>query len=284
MTLYLRFPMLLICLTLCALPGRADGILVPVAPEFSPPILSADPLPSAVYSAEDVAIEGEFSAWGTSCDMQLRAEPEPGGMFYVSLQAPCARSRVFDLAWSGLRVSYQTSVTGAFTAHLPALETHSDVQVFIDNTPVLHTSVEVSDVPEYLRAGINWQNDTPFALHALEFGADFMAAGHVHAGNPVSHRGGRLFMLGDGAVMNGQRAAIYSIHKDQDTSGAVRLLIETSVSSENCDQARGADILQRTTPDAPISQPLLVPAPGCNSGETSVWLRHVLHDFNLTGK
>jgi hypothetical protein len=149
----------------------------------------------------------------------------------------------------------------------------------------------VEELVDFDRVALQWKGSTGFALHALEFGADYGTAGHVWAGASrdmtyaVTGQGGYLSQLGDQAVPDGLLAEVYTFPTGSSmTSGIVDLSVETEVAGNNCGLEIEARSLQTMGGNDIISRDLTLSVPNCDAEGNFLVLNNLLEDLKVASR
>ena len=173
-----------------------------------------------------------------TCSISLDLISEPSAMIGVTLVAPCRANERVVLRHDGLAVTAKTSANGVLFVSLPALTAAATVSIRFNDGQTVDAFVDIPEVAQLRRFGVQWMGDDAFQLHAFETGGDYGEPGHVSAADPqLPHAdkapiGGFLSVLGDDQVETPMLAEVYT-YPAQNTA-AVRVVIEAAVTKATC--------------------------------------------------
>ncbi|MDE3028313.1 MAG: hypothetical protein KGH84_07945 [Paracoccaceae bacterium] len=251
----------------------------PLTEPLNPPTLPAPITPSTASATDAVAATPDTPApvAALSCNPKLALNVGPSAMIEMSLTAPCAKNARVVILDGGLSVTGLTSDTGALSVELPAMASAATVSVRLPGGDLVTATAAVPEMNLYDRVAVQWMGDDSFALHALEFGANFGERGDISAQHPrtpsaaTQDKGGFLTQLGDGTVPAPMEAQVYTFPTGiSSKAGSVKILIEAPVTAQTCGhdmlaqtlqsvQGTGADIITK-------SSDLTLSMPACDSG------------------
>ncbi|WP_212522865.1 translocase [Actibacterium sp. MT2.3-13A] len=230
----------------------------------------------------------KFNQYGLSCETTLRAEPAPGGMVTLHLDAPCQPGARVAVYHDALRFAARSDSAGMLSVALPALREQA---AFLVSLPDGSTASAVARVPEaadYAHAALQWQGRAGMEIHAYEAGATTGAPGHVWAGAPSTPEagaggaGGFLVRLGDADLAQPMLAEVYSYPRGTGPhDGAVRLSIEAEVTPESCGHEVEAETLRPGPEGGLRPAALTLYMPGCEAVGEFLVLKNLLPDMKL---
>ena len=257
----------------------------PLTAPLNPPMLPAPapastaPVPATPAPVTDAAApvtDTPASVAAVSCNPKLDLSVGPSAMIEMSLTAPCAKNARVVILDGGLSVTGLTSETGTLSVELPAMATAATVAVRLPGGDLVTATAAVPEMNLYDRVAVQWMGNDSFALHALEFGANFGERGDISALHPrtpsaaTQDRGGFLTQLGDTTVTAPMQAQVYTFPTGLSSkSGSVKILIEAPVTAQTC----GRDMLAQTLQSVPAtgadiitkSSDLTLSMPTCDS-------------------
>jgi hypothetical protein len=227
--------------------------------------LPADTVFLALPQGEEVPMTPPLS-----CDPTLTLAAEPGAMLSLALKAPCnANARVVVLA-DGLSFTGLTSASGTLSVDLPAMADPARVTVRLAGGTSVTAGADVPDLKAFERVAVQWMGADAFALHALEFGANFGAKGDISAvapgtpKDPAKADGGFLIALGDGGVNLPMQAEVYSVPKALTAAGQVRIVLDAPVGAATCGRELLGQMLTATSGGKPVPSDLTLAMPDCD--------------------
>lgn len=225
---------------------------------------------------------------GHDCVPVLTLRPAKAAMVELSLSAPCYGAERVVIRHSGLAVTAHTDDQGAMTVELPALARDARFTVAFAGGISVGGTVEVPDLGEYDRMGVQWLAPDEFQMHAFEFGADYGEDGHVSASRPrnpawaEAGAGGFLSILGDSTVASPLLAEVYTFPSTHSRrQGEVRVHIEAPVTADNCGREMLGETL-RLRQGAPLEVvDLTVTMPGCDSKGEFLVLKNLVGNLKI---
>ncbi|RKF13449.1 hypothetical protein D6850_14200 [Roseovarius spongiae] len=256
---------------------------------------AALPTPEITLAALDDTpigdMPGEEPAPAFNCDYTLDATPAAGAMVDLNLAAPCAPNERFTLHHNGLMISAVTDADGQWSAQAPALARTAVYIVAFPNGDGAVANVSVPSLDQYDRVAVQWRGDSGIHIHALEYGADYGEAGHVWADAPhgveqaVAGDSGFLTPLGDPNLPDALRAEVYTFPSTiAGEDGDVRLVVEASVTRDNCGRDVEAQSIEVSAAGAPRVQDLTLAVPECNAVGDFLVLKNLLNDLKIARK
>ncbi|PVA10729.1 hypothetical protein DC366_07585 [Pelagivirga sediminicola] len=265
--------------------AQADAIL-------PAPLAAQDTREAALSDAEGVtltdALPAEVPAPSLACEYTLTADPAPGAMVALSLDAPCARSERFTLHHNGMMFTQITDEGGHASMLVPALAKSAVFIAGFSNGDGAVAQAQVDALETYQRVAVQWQGDSGLALHALEFGAEFGSEGHVWAEArrdvAAASDGDRGFMtlLGDADQPNALMAQVYTFPSRLDgRDGDIDLQVEAEVTQANCAKDIEAQTLQMQPGRALNVQDLTLMMPECDAVGDFLVLKNLVNDITI---
>lgn len=254
--------------------------LLPVASALVPP--ADQPVPAVAAPADDAPADAVID----SCDISLRAAPQPPAMVALDLHAPCHGGTPAIVHHNGMSFSLMTDAEGHARASVPAL---SQQALFIAAFPDGESAVDLADLPDFDAFGrvvLQWQGDAGFQLHAREDGADYDTNGHLWAASLGDHdralsgQGGFLVPLGDGVGDPAHRAEVYVFPKSPAPGKAVAVTAEVVVTAANCDRQISAMAIRDVDGRlSPVTFELTMP--GCDGIGDILLLKDLTEDMKI---
>lgn len=229
-----------------------------------------------------------LSPFGLPCGLSVSAMAAEGGIVALDIMDPCqAHSRVV-IEHSGLNLTGRTDVMGLLTMDIPVFENPAFFTVRMPDGTSDTALAIVSDLGDYFRVGLQWNEDRQLELHALEFGATYGESGHVWLDQPGSvdrataGEGGFVMQVGSTDVEAPMLAQIYSFPRDTlGHQGNVRLSIEAPVTETNCGQPTEARTLELQEDGLVSVVELTFTLPGCDAVGDYLLLQNLLQDLRV---
>lgn len=232
-----------------------DAAVAPKLPEVAAESKPALPLPAIVAPKPSLtatttpAIPPKTEAVkvaAADCVLALDLVVQPSAMLGVTLTAPCHKGERVVLKHGGLAITAQASATGSVFLTLPAMERLAKVTAQFADGKTAEAQMDVPELLQFRRFGVQWLADDAFQVHAFEGGADYGMPGHISAADPhvplggAPAKGGFLTLLGDGAVKLPMLAQIYTYPAATDAK--VDVVVEAAVTPATC----GRELLGET--------------------------------------
>lgn len=281
-------------------PGRANvvaatSMTIPSetpSPAFAPAFAHAFSLagdssfglfPAALVDTSDAQMPAPAAPHG--CTAEMTAEVLPAGLIALRLSAPCAPLARVSFHHRGLTFTELTDAEGSIDITIPAL---AEQAVVLADVPGSAGAVAIVDVPGIAtldRAVLQWQGEAGLNLHALEFGADYGAGGHVWADNPrtpAAAEGGFLIELGNPLAPEPLLAQVYTFpHDNAGRAGDVSLNVDAEVTAANCGREVSAQSLQIAPGTDPVAHDLKLQMPDCATTGDFLIVSGMLSDLHL---
>lgn len=231
--------------------------------------------------------ERRFSEYGLPCAVEFSAREELSGMVLLMLDAPCYAASPVTVRHGDLKFTEITNDAGRLQVSVPALHTPAEYMVSFDDGSDASAKIDVEAANRFHRVALQSMGDTTLGIHALELGAAYGEAGHVHAAmaygpeRALHQDRGFMTVLGNANVPGAWLAQVYSFPKaDSRRDGAVRISIETEITAANCGREMRAETLQ---PGVDGHEPveLVLSVPGCEARGDILVLKNVLRDMKI---
>jgi len=260
------------------------------------PVVAELPTQSVVEAALEekvVAVEPETPSEQTerTCEYELTAATEAAAMVRLSLSAPCMSDQRFTLHHNGMMINEVTDATGAAEFTVPALSENAIFVVAFPNGEGAVANAKVSSLAYYDRAVVQWRGASGMQIHALEFGAEYGADGHVSS---EAARDQSVAALGQGGFMtrhgvaeldDALMAEVYTFPTGvMKRDGDVALRVEAEVTAANCGRDVEAQSIQKEADGTLKSQDLVLAMPDCNAIGDFLVLNNLLNDLKIAAK
>jgi hypothetical protein len=248
--------------TVAAPPAAAEAV-----PSLTP---EASPLPEPVVA--------------DACAVTLDLMAEPNAMIGLTLLAPCRGNQRVVIKHGGLAVSGQTTANGALFTGIPALETAGLISVMFADGQTSTASIEMPEVADLRRFGVQWQADDAFQLHAFEASASYGDAGHISGADPhrpapgAPAKGGFLTLLGDSTTDNPMLAEVYTYPSD--TRIDAEIVIEAAVTATTCGRELLGETLTSNGGEVFVTD-LTLAMPECDGVGDYLVLKNLVPDLNI---
>ncbi|MFU8777535.1 MAG: hypothetical protein ACNA7M_07675 [Roseovarius sp.] len=265
----------------------AEAALPIAAP--APVALPSAPVMLAV--AKDVpltdALPEEEAAPSFACDYIMEARPLAAAMVEVTLSAPCQPNTGFTLHHNGMMFTAVTDDQGESRLSVPALtEAAVFIAAFEDGQGAIATA-NVETLALYDRFVVQWRGGEALHVHALEYGADFGASGHVWAGasqdntRALKGEGGFLTSLGESKLTQALRAEVYTFPTGSASrSGMVHLQVEAQVTDGNCGRDFEAQSIATGVNGLNV-QDIVLAMPDCEGIGDFLVLKNLFNDLKI---
>ena len=222
------------------------------------------------------------------CDVVVGANPAPGAMVTLTVDAPCDGNERVSVHHTGMMFSMTTSADGRLSVDVPALSENAVFVVELANGSGGVAVTNVPDLPDFDRVALQWVGDNGFEIHAREFGAGYQDKGHVWSGSDADARdpdGGVVLRLGDDKTFNPMLAEVYSFPAASATkSGTVALTVETEVTQANCGRDIAAQSIELTGQGKLRTQDLVLSMPDCSGVGDFLVLNNLVDDLKIAAK
>ena len=224
------------------------------------------------------------------CIVRLMATLAPAASADLTVTAPCHANERLTMHHEGLIFTGVTDNEGRFETTIPALNKHAVFIAAFESGAGAVVNTRMNDVDLYDRVVLQWKGDTPLQIHAREFGADYGAMGHVWADSAMNAdraelgQGGFLTRLGDARTAEPMMAEIYTFPSGSvQSSGVVRLTVETPVTPANCGREIEAETFQvrRGAAQDAVEVTLAVAVPPCDAVGDHLVLQNLLTDLTI---
>ena len=277
-----------------------ETVLAATAPEMPAEAATPGPLPLPGPSPADrltgtqdapakaVPSPPAVNEFGLACGVIATAAVRPAAMVKLTLTAPCRGGERITVRHAGLTFSAQVDALGLYTDLVPAMERDAMFRIrFADDTEAV-AKITVPQAEATERVALQYNGRTGLQIHALEFGADYGAAGHVWAGNArdaetaIKVGGGFLTTLGDPTLEAASLGEVYTLPANTTVrDGVVRLSVEAEVNADNCAKEVSGQAIQRQADGGmhPVSLTLSMPA--CDAIGEFLVLKNLLRDLKI---
>ncbi|MEO0912396.1 MAG: hypothetical protein AAFY59_05320 [Pseudomonadota bacterium] len=223
----------------------------PVAtPEPVEPVIAEENVPEQEVAAltppeaeEEAVPAAPEPPVALDCGIDMALQAQVGAEVVASILSPCRPDTQFEVTHAGLAFSATTDAEGMANVVIPALTDDVDVKISFEDGAEAEGSIAVTDLRKVTRVAVTWDADIDFDLHALEFGAQVGADGHVWVGAPGDYRsarrGGGGYMMSLGPLTGpGLRAEVYTLFQTSRTKeGFVDLSLKLAGFGAECDDA-----------------------------------------------
>ncbi|WP_417588030.1 hypothetical protein [Pararhodobacter oceanensis] len=230
-------------------------------------------------------IDEDLSAELAACAVWLVVTPAEGAMLEASVYAPCDRNARVQVEHAGLTFDTQIDQDGQLMLMVPALIDDATLNVTFPDGRVQSDSTFVEELDQIERVALQWEGPATLLLHAYEFGAEFGANGHIHAGNPQEPNvedHGFLTVLGDPDLADGHMVQVYSFPSGQSSrSGSVTLEIEAPVTAASCGRPLVAESIEMRGDAAARTRAIHLDMPDCDGTGGFVVLPGVLPPLQI---
>ncbi|WP_371224758.1 hypothetical protein [Roseovarius sp. 2305UL8-3] len=271
-----------------AAPATSD---VPVVPELpTQPVVQAalDDTPAEQTDTPEAEAEAEPDL---ACEYALTSKSEAAAMVRLTLSAPCMANERFTLHHNGMMISEVTDADGASELVVPALSENATFIVAFPNGEGAVANAQVTSLAYYDRAVLQWRGNGGMQIHALEFGADYGAEGHVSAkvardqSVAALGQGGFITRHGASDLDEALVAEVYTFPTGvMKRDGDVALRVEAEVTAANCGRDVEAQSIQTGADGTLKTQDLVLAMPDCNAIGDFLVLNNLLNDLKIAAK
>ena len=263
----------------------AAGATAPLDPRAVPKDAQTPSLPmTSLVEAPKTAPVLPVPKLADACEVTLDLIAEADAMIGLTLQAPCHANERVVVKHAGLAVSGLTTANGALFTGIPAFEKWATIEVFFADGQSAKAQIEVPEVAQLHRFGVQWQADDAFQVHAFENGSGYDGPGHISGADP--HRasvggpstGGFLTLLGDSTSANPLLAEVYTYPADPTAKPEV--IVEAAVTEATC----GRELLGETLNvigGAVYVTDLTLAMPDCTAVGDYMVLKNLVLDLNI---
>jgi len=233
-------------------------------------------------------LEQDVAPLTGACLIEAQADPLPGAMVNLSLNAPCAVNERLTIHHNGMMFTESTDNDGTLSTVVPALTEQAVFILAFSNGDGAVAQAKIDDLNGYDRVALQWRGQAGFQLHAREFGADYGTAGHVWAGveldvvGMISGAHGSLMQLGNPAVAQPLMAEVYTFPTDMAVQdGTIDLSVEAEVTEANCGLEIEAQSIEMTDNGSLRTQNLTLAVPGCDAVGSFLVLNNLVSDLKV---
>lgn len=236
------------------------------------PSLPSDPEPAAalapalIRKIENLQPTQAIIA-APDCSVKVDAMPLAGAIVTLDIAAPCDGAARADVFQGDLQIAIVLDADGMAQVEMPALSAMATIAVAVADRDPVSLVTPVTDMADYARTVLYWENDAGLELHAFEGDADYGTNGHIAPETPhniarvLSGNGGYLVTLGDATLDDARMALVYTAPASQ----AVDISIEAPVLAKNCGQNIFAGTIRTVPGITPVVQGLTFNMPGCEA-------------------
>lgn len=240
----------------------------------------------------DVEIKGASSeATDLDCVPEMAASASAAATIQLSVVTPCHSSTPFTVHHQGMIFTAKTDEHGTSQLTVPALSEMAVVVAAFAHGDVVATTVTIPDFPDFERAVLQWEGNTPVMLNAYENHSDFESKLHISKDNPgdlaqaESGVGGYLLSLGDTSVQNALMAEVYTYPAGMKAAGGnVAFVVEAEITSENCDNELSTQSIQVESTGDISAVDLIFAMPSCDSIGDFLVLQDMFQDLTLASR
>lgn len=223
------------------------------------------------------------NAYGLECFSDARVSATEGAMLQIEISAPCLTGEMVTIRHAGLSATAFVPESGKTIVDMPALADPAGVEITFPDGRIVEENIAVQEFQRIDRVVLMAESDASLTLHAFEFAATYGERGHVWRDSP-----GRRMMRGTAhggflSVVKGpnRRAEIYSFPNDTGQSGAVRLLVELSVTAQNCGTEVSGQTLEIRQGHRSAPVDLSFAVPHCDAVGDILVLNNLFQDMTL---
>lgn len=276
-------------------------IEVAAASTLSIPNLSSEQVTEAVPMIEMISLTDDDAVTAPlepiepavvdTCEITMEAQTLPLAMVSLSTHAPCSPSEYVTFHHQGMMFKEMTDAEGRVDLIVPAL---AEVAFYLMSAEGGKGSATSALVPEFVnvdRAVLQWQGINAVQLHALEFGADYGADGHIWSAAAgeldfvAPSQGGFLVTLGNPDAPQPVMAEVYTFPTGtSQTDGIVALSVEAEITADNCGREVAAQSIQFALGQAPEALDLTMTMPDCGTIGEFLVLKNMFKDLTLASK
>lgn len=265
--------------------------MMPAPPSAAPQpdLLPAKPVTLAALEDQPIAdLPGEEPAPSFGCEVKTFAVAGAAAMVDIAVDAPCMANAQFTVHHSGMMFSAATDADGLASLTVPALARNAVFIVSFVSGDSAVAKAEVDTLEYYDRAVAQWTDADGLGIHALEYGADYDAAGHIWAGNSgemaraARGEGGFVTRLGEPGLLNGHMAEVYTFPSGTALAeGEIEISLEATVTEANCGRDIEAQILQKSGLEQMRAKDLTLAMPDCAVVGDVLVLKNLFDDLKI---
>ena len=251
---------------------------------FAPPPSLAQP--DAPVSSAPRDGDRASSPFGLPCGLDVTATAFDHATIALGIAAPCLPDTDIIVEHAGLAVGGTTDALGLLTMDLPAFESPATVTVRLADGIAAEARVDLPDLAGYDRVALNWSGALDLELHAMEPGAGWRAAGHVH---PGATRGPEALHAGQGHLTElGTLAGQIHVYTRPAAGRApetdVTISVDAPVTANTCTRRAEASLL-RVAAAGPVEvTPFSLRYPGCDAVGDTLVLQNALRELRLASR
>ena len=271
-----------------ARPSAKVDVAPPVANDVSP---NAEPTFVATLT-NDVPVvpgAGKQTGAGANCAIDMSLQARVGAELVATVVSPCRPEQAFEVNHAGLIFTATTDLDGVANFIVPAMTNDAEVTVKFGDGGASKESIQVPNMDRVTRVAVMWSADIDFDLHALEFGAQTGAVGHVWAQSPSDYRAARRagggYMTSLGPVSGpGEKAEVYTIIESSRTqSGLIDLSLELAGFGEQCDAQPIIRTIRSEGASVERDRDIQFAFGTCAAGQQAV-IKNAIQDIRIAGR
>ena len=263
----------------------ATGATAPLDQKSPAKIAPMPALPAApLAAAPNVEIDAPAQIAADACAVRLELIAEPNAMIGLTLLAPCHSNERVVVKHAGLAVSGLTTANGALFTGIPALEKSASIEVLFADGQSATAKIEMLELSQLRRFGVQWQAGDAFQVHAFENGSGYNGPGHISGADPHQpgaggpSDGGFLTLLGDSTAENPLLAEIYTYPANPMAKPEV--IIESAVTDATCGRELLGETLNSIGGKVYVTD-LTLAMPDCSAIGDYMVLKNLVLDLNI---
>jgi hypothetical protein len=266
-------------LTLVTASPGAAGAPPAVARDMPAIVSETEPAPSIVPKAMQVLLQPEGSCQN-EMDLAVVAE----AIIEITLLAPCHPDERLVLRHGPLAITVRTTAQGSAFLKIPAMDADAKVAVRFADGVVISGAVQIPDLDQLQRFGVQWMDRDTFGVNAFENGSGYGEAGHISAANPGklpltgNADGGYLMILGDADATPAMLAEVYTYPTG--ITMPTEVSVEAQVTAETCGRELLGDVITSDAGRAGSSD-LVLAMPDCSAIGDILVLKNPVQDLTL---
>ncbi|MEO0370418.1 MAG: hypothetical protein AAF231_03085 [Pseudomonadota bacterium] len=222
------------------------------------------------------------------CESKVVALPSAGAMVELLIDTNCYTNSGFTVHHNGMMVSGMTDSEGLAAIILPALAEQAVYMVSFPDGDTITANAEVTSVPDYDRAIVQWSAYDGLQVHALEYGATYDEPGHIWSGaqgeilDAAKGEGGFIMRIGESTPITSHMVEVYTFPTGTALrEGTVQLNLEAVVTEANCGQDLTADVLQKSGEGSMVVREVTLAMPDCDAIGDFLVLNNMFDDLNI---
>ncbi|MEO0751582.1 MAG: hypothetical protein AAFY25_07230 [Pseudomonadota bacterium] len=264
----------------------------PTPPGVAPQPEALPDEPVTVASLDDAPVNTimprEEPAPSFACETKVVALTTAAAMVDLIIDANCHADAGFTVHHNGMMVSGMTDAEGLASVMVPALSEQAVYIVTFSAGETVVANAEVTSVPDYDRAIVQWSSLDGLQVHALEYGATYDEPGHIWSGamgeiaNAAKGEGGFMMRIGEATPLSTHMIEVYTFPTGTALNGgSIALSLEAVVTEENCGRDLEAQVLQKSGAEAMRARDLILAMPDCDAVGDFLVLNNMFEDLNI---